>query len=1118
MLLGSPNMAESWGDSTTSPSLPTNVKELLWEERSRTLRELLASYRLPLAVKLKSGDISKYCAQPAATSASDVNKDASSTATTTGATSMATHPVQFTLGRDALSLSTDGTQRGKDSPTGADDGSGGKDSPRNQTSPNDLVLQIHETRRKKIILARKMTWEKRQNDYVVTGEQVEIPASYKGWLEVVPDDGRPVEYFDTIGGITSIKCKKFLLRTSAVGHLLKPEDDGSNCWIPVEIKPGEVMTTGIIYTDSRRSKNSPQKNIFKRLLKQNKLKKESELKYLQCFDVEGREIMIPLIMNGVFSPVGDASMANYDAVYELQDLIIAFGLPVNVQLIHSSSKENYQCPRGVLRLYGAREEELAVVSRIGSDGALVQDSKLCDQFEIPVDKELLFSRGVVKKKPLIKPKLVETIPASSLDKMSFKYDAKDSNVKVSKDVHYSRSMSLDVDKHRPSPKSVLDNIVPKSKPMSTNTSHNIGTQLNVASDAFQPNQHTEKTTQSTGVTPATGNTISPNDPSKQNSSDISSKEVTLPERAPRELKKSRSTGILDKLSVRKVKKERAKLKELRGDDVFSKRIARSELSYQEFYNGLGEEDSPKSSDSVKTKQEDSGIGSSGGTYKSNSTGSGTYKSASSVSGSSVYGLSFPVNDTRKDANQSQDVQYAPSQSNRKINMKDRDLPPIPLESPNTSEPPSPIHTMDDSKESLYEHLPPAPKPPSHSKPPSRHKPVAMTPMKTQYPDRVDEDDDDDEEDGYMVPIQSQETRYAKKTDYQLRNRPSTPHDSYRNERTRKARSEHLQDYVEHTRSRDGYAPDIDTLFNFTYNEEFGSNRPLGSSGGVSAISTSHLYGASRFPSRNSDTSTNFSNLDQRFMDNLDLETRNHHRNNRRPGRKLKTNPNATIRSHNLRKVRPTAMDAFGDPHHESQYGRDSTFVDQQNNYLQNVYDQRHFYPQGSRPVLFNSRSVDPGVINSHYQPAQSSSIYSPGSHYAESEPCFHNHAPASVGGLSEMFPKQGDDSAISMCSRGEGGYPNDSEYSYSEYMPSMEDDGWTPPDHLEGMSVQEVSKSLRYIGMKDRVVLRFSNEQIDGSMLCTLDQKLLKEGFPELNALEVKKVMDFIQGWRPKKS
>ncbi|ESP01272.1 hypothetical protein LOTGIDRAFT_157448 [Lottia gigantea] len=43
----------------------------------------------------------------------------------------------------------------------------------------DVVLKISELRRKKIILAKKLEWDKTTMDYIVTGEQIEIPSFYK---------------------------------------------------------------------------------------------------------------------------------------------------------------------------------------------------------------------------------------------------------------------------------------------------------------------------------------------------------------------------------------------------------------------------------------------------------------------------------------------------------------------------------------------------------------------------------------------------------------------------------------------------------------------------------------------------------------------------------------------------------------------------------------------------------------------------------------------------------------------------------------------------------------------------------------------------------------------------
>ena len=88
---------------------------------------------------------------------------------------------------------------------------------------------------------------------------------------------------------------------------------------------------------------------------------------------------------------------------------------------------------------------------------------------------------------------------------------------------------------------------------------------------------------------------------------------------------------------------------------------------------------------------------------------------------------------------------------------------------------------------------------------------------------------------------------------------------------------------------------------------------------------------------------------------------------------------------------------------------------------------------------------------------------------------------------------------------------------YDSPYKSSSESSWAPPDDLSRLSVQEVAHCLRYIGMRDYVVMYFTEEQIDGKQLLELDQHLLSEGFPQLNALERKKIVDFAQGWRPKK-
>ncbi|XP_061121321.1 GRB2-associated and regulator of MAPK protein 1 [Syngnathus typhle] len=74
---------------------------------------------------------------------------------------------------------------------------------------------------------------------------------------------------------------------------------------------------------------------------------------------------------------------------------------------------------------------------------------------------------------------------------------------------------------------------------------------------------------------------------------------------------------------------------------------------------------------------------------------------------------------------------------------------------------------------------------------------------------------------------------------------------------------------------------------------------------------------------------------------------------------------------------------------------------------------------------------------------------------------------------------------------------------------------WQPPPSLAGLSIEEVSKSLRFIGLPDDIASLFFSEKIDGNLLLQLTEEILSEDF-KLSKLQVKKLMQFINGWRPK--
>lgn len=805
-----------------------------------------------------------------------------------------------------------------------------------------------------------------------------------GWFEVLPEDGRPVEYFDTIYGITSVKPRQFLVRTSTVGYQLTVDENGSS-WTPCEVRPGEVLTTGIVYNDQKKHKASTNmKNLFKRILRQGRFgKKDNDLRYLQCFNSEGKEIMIPLIMSGVFSPVGDTTETNYDAVYDLQDMLLAFSLPVKVQLVHGNPKQKQVVPNGVLRIEGARDQDYAMV-KLGYPKYASEDL-----FELPVDCDLLFL-----KEEILKPKKLASTPD--------KVEEQESSTRVEESVV---------------------------------------------------------------------------------------KDISLPVRVPsKDNRKLKGSVILEKLSARKSKKQRASLKALQEEGVFSSRLNKQEMTYDDFFcktDGDDDSDEESSNQKKEDKIEDKKV---------------EEETVSEHSDTKNQGPEAGYAVVRKRERNGQKPE-------RPKSIQERTLPPIPVEEPGdepsaeikpslpktapparaTVTPRSQLNSdLDDSSETLYEKLPPAPNPPisvnqSDTAASRRSNNAARTTC---------------EEDGYLIPTEAKNQHVRS---------PSTvhsPEEFYVPKRLPRANSREGHRALRAQRSRSEYGVlnpdcplDIDDLFDFSAAERGGMYAEYSGTPDNRTLTRTLTPNMARAGSRELPglTGMRLKSMSQR---NLSMD------------------PNATIRSHNVKKLR-TALELFNFSDSFMDL-RDERAAQHADGLLQGVQLAR----EPSR-FIYGPRREEDDILASQQAPRRNFTGRDSGIggiSYAESEPGYRQYQRSySVTGLSDSYIKNGDDSAISLCSRGDyGGYNAESEYSYTGYH-DPRDDGWIPPDDLHTLTVPEVSKSLRYIGMKDRVVIRFAQEQIDGNMLCSLDNRLLHEGFPELNMLEVKKIVDFLNGWRPKK-
>lgn len=112
------------------------------------------------------------------------------------------------------------------------------------------------------------------------------------------------------------------------------------------------------------------------------------------------------------------------------------------------------------------------------------------------------------------------------------------------------------------------------------------------------------------------------------------------------------------------------------------------------------------------------------------------------------------------------------------------------------------------------------------------------------------------------------------------------------------------------------------------------------------------------------------------------------------------------------------------------------------------------------------------------------------------------------GGVTRVYLAQGV-IEVPPVARGDGGVP------LAAPRPSGDGSPWLPPADLSALSLEEVSKCLRFIGLSEDVVSFFARERIDGSIFVQLSEEILADDF-HLTKLQVKKIMQFIKGWRPK--
>ncbi|NXI86014.1 GARE2 protein, partial [Rhipidura dahli] len=167
-------------------------------------------------------------------------------------------------------------------------------------------------------------------------------------------------------------------------------------------------------------------------------------------------------------------------------------------------------------------------------------------------------------------------------------------------------------------------------------------------------------------------------------------------------------------------------------------------------------------------------------------------------------------------------------------------------------------------------------------------------------------------------------------------------------------------------------------------------------------------------------------------------------------------------------------------------------------------------PRGSRPPVPCSPPAPlrcPKLAPAP-SPSPSLSYYSSGLHDGRGAAPLSPAVLRGAEGVTRLYLAQGV-IEVPPAARGDGGAPP------AAPRPSGDSPAWLPPADLSALSLEEVSKCLRFIGLSEDVVSFFARERIDGSIFVQLSEEILADDF-RLTKLQVKKIMQFIKGWRPK--
>lgn len=203
------------------------------------------------------------------------------------------------------------------------------------------------------ISAQCVKFKENRQRVVAIGPRLAIPDGYRGWFEILSEDGRASRCYESVAELLRRSPDTCLVREPCKAHLAHPDDPETVTDKTRTLAVGETLVVV-------REHTSP---MVRASLARLRSSAPPQGRYLRCLTSAGETVYLSAESRGKFSPI--AKEGNISGVHSVKTLLCK-RFPLMVRLVHGRP-----APSGLktteLRLYGVEREECVLALPLVKD-------------------------------------------------------------------------------------------------------------------------------------------------------------------------------------------------------------------------------------------------------------------------------------------------------------------------------------------------------------------------------------------------------------------------------------------------------------------------------------------------------------------------------------------------------------------------------------------------------------------------------------------------------------------------------------------------------------------------------------------------------------------------------